>query len=156
MAIKVILNQDVANLGEEGDVKSVANGYGRNYLLPKGIAVPYTKKYINIFEQKKELISKKKEEKKQAALSLKEKIEAIDDFEIKVPAGESGKLFGSVNNAVIADGLAKYSLTVERKKIEIPEHSIKMTGTYSIKIKLYDNQSAALKVTVAGTETESA
>lgn len=64
MAMKVILNQDIPNLGEEGDVKSVASGYGRNYLLPKGLAVPFTKKYINIFEQKKDVITKKKEKAK--------------------------------------------------------------------------------------------
>ena len=154
MAIKVILNQDMPNLGEEGDVCSVANGYGRNYLLPKGLAVPYNKKYINIFEQKKDQIAKRKEGKRQDALSLKEKIEQIEGLEIKVPAGDTGKLFGSVNNAVIADALAKEGITLERKKIEVPESAIKMTGNYNVKVKLYESESAVLKVVVAAAEAK--
>jgi len=154
MAIKVILNQDLPNLGEEGDVCSVANGYGRNYLLPKGLAVPYTTKYINIFEQKKDLIAKKKEEKRQDALSLKEKIEQIEGLEIKMPVGDTGKLFGSVNNAVVADALAKEGITMERKKIEVPENAIKMIGNYNVKVKLYESESANLKLVVAAADAK--
>ena len=154
MAIKVILNQDLPNLGEEGDVCSVANGYGRNYLLPKGLAVPYTTKYINIFEQKKDLIAKKKEEKRQDALSLKEKIEQIEGLEIKMPVGDTGKLFGSVNNAVVADALAKEGITMERKKIEVPENAIKMIGNYNVKVKLYESESATLKLVVAAADAK--
>ncbi len=153
MAMKVILNQDVPNLGEEGDVKSVADGYGRNYLLPKGLAFPYAKKYINIFEQKKDLIAKKKDEKKQQALGLKEKIESLEGLAIKMPAGEGGKLFGSVNNAVVADALAKEGITVEKKKIEVPEHNIKMVGNYTVKVRLYSNQTALLKVAISASES---
>jgi len=158
MTMKVILNQDVTNLGEEGDVKSVADGYGRNFLIPKGMAVPYTKKYINIFTQKKDIIAKKKEDKRQQALGLKERIESIEGLSIVMPAGESGKLFGSVNNSVVADALAKDGITVEKKRIEIPDQSIKMLGNYSIKVKLYGNQTATLKLIVSAaaesTETE--
>ena len=96
MSIKVILNQDVLNLGEEGDVCKVADGYARNYLFPQNLAVPYTKQYIVLFDQKKEQIEKRKAEKHAAALSLKEKIEALGSVEIKMPAGEGDKLFGSV------------------------------------------------------------
>jgi large subunit ribosomal protein L9 len=151
--MKVILNQDVANLGEEGDVKSVADGYGRNYLIPKGMAVPHTKKYINIFAQKKDLLTKKKEEKKQQALGVKERIESLAGLSIAMPAGESGKLFGSVNNSVIADALAKEGITVEKKKIDVPEQNIKMVGNYNIKVKLYANQTAMLKLTVSASES---
>lgn len=156
MAMKVILNKDMPNLGEEGDVCSVANGYGRNYLLPEGLAVPYNKKYINIFEQKKDQIVKRKEEKRQSALGLKEKIEAIEGLEIKVSAGDSGKLFGSVNNAVIADELAKVGISIERKKIEVPESAIKVVGNYNVKIKLYDSEAATLKVVVAAADIKEA
>jgi len=151
--MKVILNQDVVNLGEEGDVKSVADGYGRNFLIPKGLAVPHTKKYINIFSQKKEIIAKKKEEKKQQALGIKERIESLEGLAIVMPAGESGKLFGSVNNSVIADALAKEGITIEKKKIEIPDNSIKMIGNYNIKVKLYANQTAMLKIVVSGADS---
>ena len=150
--MKVILNQDVVNLGEEGDICTVADGYGRNYLIPQKLAVPYTRQYIAIFEQRKEQIEKRKEEKRQAALSLKEKIEALESIEIKMPAGEGDKLFGSVTNAMIADALLAAGIEVERKKIELMGQVIKLLGTYSIKIKLYNNEAASLKVVVAREE----
>ena len=153
MTMKIILNQDVVNLGEEGEVKTVADGYGRNFLIPKGLAVPYTKKYINIFAQKKDLLAKKKEDKKQQALGLKERIESLEGISILMPAGESGKLFGSVNNSVIADALAKEGITIEKKKIEIPDQNIKMIGNYNIKVKLYGNQTALLKIVVSASES---
>ncbi len=152
MSMKVILNQDVVNLGEEGDICTVADGYGRNYLIPQKLAVPYTRQYIAIFEQRKEQIEKRKEEKRQAALSLKEKIEALESIEIKMPAGEGDKLFGSVTNAMIADALLAAGIEVERKKIELMGQVIKLLGTYSIKIKLYNNEAASLKVVVAREE----
>ena len=152
MSMKVILNQDVVNLGEEGDICTVADGYGRNYLIPQKLAVPYTRQYIAIFEQRKEQIEKRKEEKRQAALSLKEKIEALESIEIKMPAGEGDKLFGSVTNAMIADALLAAGIEVERKKIELMGQVIKLLGTYSIKIKLYNNEAASLKVVVSREE----
>ncbi len=152
MSMKVILNQDVVNLGEEGDICTVADGYGRNYLIPQKLAVPYTRQYIAIFEQRKEQIEKRKEEKRQAALSLKEKIEALESIEIKMPAGEGDKLFGSVTNAMIADTLLSAGVEVERKKIELMGQVIKLLGTYNIKVKLYNNEAASLKVVVSREE----
>ena len=154
MSIKVILNQDVLNLGEEGDVCKVADGYARNYLFPQNLAVPYTRQYIVLFDQKKEQIEKRKAEKHAAAISLKEKIEALGSLEIKMPAGEGDKLFGSVNNAMIADQLAASGIEVERKKIELGTSAIKMIGTYPVKVKLYNNETAELKVIVSKEEAK--
>ena len=154
MSIKVILNQDVLNLGEEGDVCKVADGYARNYLIPQNLAVPYTKQYIVLFEQKKEQIEKRKAEKRQAALSLKEKIEALGQIEIRMPAGEGDKLFGSVTGAMIADALIAQGIEVERKKIELGGQVIKMLGTFAVKVKLYNNENADLKVNVLKEEVE--
>lgn len=153
MAMKVILNQDVVNLGEEGDICSVADGYGRNYLLPNKLAVPYTKKYLALLAAKKEQIEKRKEEKRAQARSLKEKIEAMGSLEIKMPAGEGDKLFGSVNNSIVADRLQLEGIPVERKKIELMGHVIKMLGTYNIRIKLYNNESVDLKLIVSKDES---
>lgn len=152
MAMKVILNQDVVNLGEEGDVCTVADGFGRNYLIPQGLAVPYTNKNIILFEQKKEQIAKRKEEKRQQALSLKEKIVALGSIEIKMQAGEGDKLFGAVTNAMIADQLQAAGIEVERKKIDMMGHVIKMLGSYDIRIKLYNNEAADIKVVVSKEE----
>ncbi len=153
--MKVILNQDVYNLGEEGDVCEVANGYARNYLIPQGFAVLYNKQNAAVFESRKAAIEKRKEEKRKASLSLKEKIEA-QEIVLKVPSGEKGKLFGSVTNANIADALKSLGITVERKKIELPEHTLKALGTYTAKIKLYGDETAELKVVVKSDKEEEA
>ena len=92
--MKIILNQDVVNLGEEGDVCVVKDGYARNYLLPTGAAVIYNKANAALFASRAEAIEKRKVAKRAEAASLKEKLDAIT-LEIVVPAGESGKLFGS-------------------------------------------------------------
>jgi large subunit ribosomal protein L9 len=147
MNTKVILIQDVKDLGEEGDVKEVKRGYARNYLIPKKLAVPFTKGNLKLIEARRAIIEQKKEEKRQAALGLKERLESLS-LKIVMPMGENGRLFGSVTNAIIADELQKQGISIEKKKIEIPEHAIKAQGTYKVKVKLYDNQEAVLKVLV--------
>lgn len=149
--MKIILNEDVYNLGEEGDVREVANGYARNFLLPQGLAVSYNRHNLSIFESRKVAIEKRKEEKRKAALSLKEKLENVS-ITVKMPAGETGKLFGSVNNAVIADALEKEGISIERKKIEVASSSIKMIGTYTVMIKLYSGEVANIDVVVASAD----
>ncbi len=152
-SVKIILNEDVYNLGEEGDVCTVAPGYARNYLIPKGYAVAYNRRNVAIFEERKATIEKRKNEKRDAALSDKERIENLRlDFEM--PAGSSGKLFGSVTNQNIAERLMQEGINIERKKIEVPGHTIKMTGEYSVTIKLYADESAELPVVVRAEGSE--
>ena len=149
--MKVILNQDLSNLGEEGEVKVVADGYGRNYLIPKGIAVSYTKANIEIFKQKRNAIDARKESKRKEALSLKEKLNG-QEISFTMPVGDNGKLFGAITNANIVEELAKAGIALERKKIEIPDHTIKVVGNYVVKIKLYAGETADLKVLVSAAE----
>ncbi len=149
--MKIILTKDVLNLGEEGDIKVVADGYARNFLIPNKFAVLCNKANLTVLEQRKRTIEKLKEEKRKVALSLKEKIEA-EELLIKMPVGEKGKLFGSVNNATIVEELTKKGISVERKKVEIPGHNIKVVGTYSVEVKLYGKESAKLKLTIAPIE----
>ncbi|MBN1648097.1 MAG: 50S ribosomal protein L9 [Spirochaetales bacterium] len=151
--MKVILNEDVYNLGEEGDVCNVKRGYARNYLIPKQLAFPYTKQNIAVFNSKKEKIEKKKEEKRQTAKSMKEKIEGLEVV-IKMPAGDTGKLFGAVTSLTVAEELAKTGISIERKKIELPVHSLKMTGNYNCKVRLYENEAAQLKLVIEKSEEE--
>ena len=146
--MKIILNQDVYNLGEEGDVCVVANGYARNFLIPQKLAAIFNKQNSAIFESRKVAIEKRKEEKRLASAGLKEKIESIT-LELKVSSGDTGKLFGSVTNAKIVEELKKSGIIIERKKIELPGHTIKMVGDFVAKIKLYGNESADLKIIVA-------
>lgn len=145
--MKIILNEDVYNLGEEGDVCDVARGYARNYLFPKQLAFPYTKENIANFESRRAAIEKRKEDKRQQALSLKERLEE-KEVVIRMNAGQSGKLFGSVTSAMIADELQKDGIEVEKKKIDFKSHTIKMVGTFPVKVKLYDNNEAELKLKV--------
>ena len=145
--MKIILYQDVEGLGEEGDIKEVADGYARNYLLPKKLAVLYNKANLKILEQRRDAIEKRKEEKRREAMSLKERLES-EEIVFKMPASESGKLFGSVNNAIIAQELQNRGYSIDRKKIEVPEHNLRMVGTYTIRIKLYDNEEANIKVSI--------
>ncbi len=145
--MKIILNQDVHNLGEEGDVVVVKDGYARNYLLPKGHAVLFNKANQAVFASRAATIEKRKEEKRKAAFSLKERLDSMT-LTIAVSAGESGKLFGSVTNSVVQEALAKEGVEIERKRIEVASHAIKMVGTYTVRVRLYEGESAEVKVEV--------
>ena len=149
--MKIILNQDVVNLGEEGDVVVVKDGYARNYLLPTGAAVLYNKTNAAIFASRAAQIEKRKAEKRAQSASMKEKLDATV-LNIVVPAGESGKLFGSVTSVMVQDALAKQGIEVERKKIEVATHAIKMVGTYSIIVHLYENEFSHVKLVVESEE----
>lgn len=148
---KIILSQDVPNLGEEGDICQVKDGFARNYLIPQKIAVPYTAHYMNLFEKKRSSIEKRKEEKRQNAASLKERLEA-EEITFSMPAGDNGKLFGAVTGVTIADALEKKGITVERKRLEVPEHAIKTVGTFTVRVRLYEKEEAKLKVVVQKAE----
>ena len=145
--MKIILNQDVHNLGEEGDIVVVKDGYARNYLLPKGYAVLSNKANQALFASRSAAIEKRKEEKRKAASSLKDRLDEMT-LTLAVSAGESGKLFGSVTNGMIQEALAKEGIEVEKKRIEVATHAIKMVGSYSIKVRLYEGESAQVKIEV--------
>lgn len=149
--MKVILNQDVKYLGEEGDVKVVANGYARNYLFPRGYALPYNDMTVKHFEARKEEIEARKEEKRKNAASLKEKLEAFA-IDLAMPAGPNGKLYGAVTNQTICDVLLKNGFDIERKKIEVPGMTIKSVGKYRVIVHLYEAAQAEVNVTVSSQE----
>jgi large subunit ribosomal protein L9 len=149
--MKVILNQDVPGLGEEGDIKEVASGYARNYLLPQNFALPYTKQNLTQLETRRTAIESRKEEKRREAMSVKERLES-EELTFSMPAGDSGKLFGSVNNAMVVQELEKRGYSIEKKRVEVPEHNIRMIGNYTVKVKLYGNEEARLNVVVEAAE----
>ena len=151
--MKVILNVDVKSLGEEGDVKNVANGYARNFLLPRNLAVPYNEATVLMFEARKAEIEARKEQKRKDSASLKDKLEALN-VEVAMPAGSNGKLYGAVSAHVVAEALAKLGFEIERKRIELPGAAIKSVGTYKITIKLYEAQTAEIHVVVKAQNVE--
>ena len=144
---RIILNQDVYNLGEEGDVCEVAPGYARNYLLPKGFAVSYNTRSLSLLAQKQEMIENRKREKQDAAKGLRERLESLEII-LEMPAGNAGRLFGSVTNATLSDYFSSQGITIERKKIQIPDHSIKMVGVTKVQIRLYGEEVAEVGIEV--------
>lgn len=147
MNMKIILNQDVPNLGEEGDVCVVKDGYARNYLLPTGAAVLYNNENLSVFKSRAAAIEKRKAAKREASASLKEKLDNIT-LKLVVSASESGRLFGSVTSLMIQEELAKLGFEIERKRIEVASHTIKQIGMYSARIHLYENESSVIKLDV--------
>ncbi|MCI7455781.1 MAG: 50S ribosomal protein L9 [Spirochaetales bacterium] len=145
--MKIILNNDVVHLGEEGDVVTVKDGYARNYLLPTGAAVIYNKANAAMFKQRAEQIAKRKAEKRAASASLKERLDNVS-ISLVVTAGESGKLFGSITSQMVQEALLKEGFEIEKKKLDVPTHAIKMTGTYHIVAHLYENDKANITLNV--------
>ncbi|MBC7075669.1 MAG: 50S ribosomal protein L9 [Syntrophomonadaceae bacterium] len=146
--MKVVLTQDVKNLGREGEVKEVADGYARNYLIPKGLALEATPGRLK--EAKESKIRKHNKEKK-ARERAKEIREKLDNkvLRIHAKAGEGGRLFGSVTTREISDILQEeFRVDIDKKKIDIGE-PIKHLGEYNIKIKLYPSVHAEMKVIVS-------
>jgi len=149
MIMKVILNQDVLELGEEGDIKEVADGYARNFLFPKKMAVAHTKQNLALLEHRRGEIETRKETKRQDAKGLKERLEA-EEIKFSVPAGENGKLFGSVSNAMVGSELEKRGYQIDKKRIEVPDHTIRSAGNFKVRIRLYEKEEAIVKVVVEG------
>jgi large subunit ribosomal protein L9 len=151
LGMKVILNKDLAPLGEEGDVKDVAKGYARNFLFPRGIALPYTPQTVKLFEARKDEIEAKKAQKRQDAMGLKERLENVE-ISITRPAGANGKLYGSVTSHTVADELAKLGFQIDRKRIDLASTGIKNVGKYKATIRLYENSQAEIQIQIIGQE----
>src|SRR6218665_109131 len=139
--MEVILKQDIKGLGYKDDKVTVANGYGRNFLLPKGMATLATdsakKMHAEILKQR----AFKEDKLRKEAAANAEKLSAVS-IKVGAKAGENGKIFGSVTTIQIADALQKAGYPVERKNIEIAEDNVKQLGTYTAKVRLYKEVSA--------------
>ena len=144
--MKVILLEDVRGSGKSGDVVNVSDGYARNMLIPRGLAVEATPLNVKQLEKKKEAIAKKFAEDKAAALEMKKKLEEIT-IEVKTKAGKNGKVFGSVTSADIAEALQAQGFDVDKKKIQL-DSPIKATGTTDVNVKLFTEVSGKVKVNV--------
>ena len=145
--MKVILNEDVRYLGEEGDIKDVANGYARNYLFPRSLAVPCNPMTLAYFEGRKAEIEAKKQAKRADAAGLKERLEAAV-VSISMPAGANGKLYGAVTTQTITEALHSLGFEIERKRVELPGLTIKSVGKYTATVRLYENASATVQIVV--------
>ena len=147
--MKVILQEDVLGLGEEGDVCEVAAGYARNFLLRQKAAVPYSTHAVAQLEHHRDAIEKRKADKRASAVSLRDRIEA-ETLTFEMTAGDTGKLFGSITNAAIAAELESRGYEIDRRRIEVPDHSLKTIGEHEVRLRLYESESANLKVIITG------
>jgi len=145
--MQIILREDIPNLGRPGDVVKVRDGYARNFLLPRNLAIEANPKSIRAFEHQKRLALMRREAKKNEALKVKERLEALR-INLTARAGEEGKLFGSVTNIDIERALREQNFEVERRKIMLAE-PIKQLGEYNVPVKVDPEVEAILKITVA-------
>jgi large subunit ribosomal protein L9 len=144
--MKVVLKDDVKNLGKMGQIIDVADGYARNYLVPRGLASEANTKNIKALEHEKRIIEGKAKKVKNSAQELLNKISART-FTIRAKAGDEGKLFGSVTTMDIAELLQKEGIEIDKKKISLDE-PIKRLGSYSVNVKLHPEISTQLNIQV--------
>ena len=145
--MKVILLKDIKGSGSKGDVINVSDGYARNYLFPRGLAIEATKANLNELKTKEKAEEKRKEQAAQEAREIADKLSDIT-LVIKAKSGENGKLFGSVTNKEIAQELKKqHKISIDRKKIVLDE-PIKQLCEMEVDVKLYPEISGKLKIRV--------
>ncbi|MFQ3597232.1 MAG: 50S ribosomal protein L9 [Chloroherpetonaceae bacterium] len=149
--MKIILKKEVDKLGEIGDLLIVKDGYARNYLIPKGFAVRATDGMLKAIEIEKKQKAFKIERERKAARELAESLERLL-LNVKVKAGEEGRLYGTVTTQMVVDGLKSKGFEVDRKQITI-DPPIKQVGKHEIAVKLYSDVVAKLNLEV---EAESA
>jgi large subunit ribosomal protein L9 len=145
--MKVILLDDVTKVGRRGEVRDVSDGYARNFLIPKRLALSATAGNLKNLEHIKKQQEAKADRVKADAESLRARIEALA-YEERRQASEEGKLFGSVTAQDIADFLGTRGINMDRKRITL-EEPIKTLGDYSVSMRLHPDVTAQLKVTVA-------
>lgn len=145
--MKVILKQDVKGLGKKDTMVEVSDGYARNFLLPRNLAVEASASNINIMNTKKEAEKMKKDRELAQAKALADRLKDITVV-IKTRAGDNGKLFGSITSKEIAEKLkSSYNIDIDKRKIQLPE-ALKSLGTTEVDIKLYPEVSAKMKVRI--------
>jgi large subunit ribosomal protein L9 len=149
--MEVILLDNIANLGSLGDKVSVKAGYGRNYLVPQGFALPATRANIEEFEKRRAELEKQAAERLAAAESRKA---AIDGSSVTISrkAGDEGKLFGSVGTADIAEALTAAGTEVDKSEVRLPEGVFRATGVYDIAIHLHADVDATVTINVVAEE----
>jgi large subunit ribosomal protein L9 len=148
--MKVILQENIENLGHIGDVVKVAPGYARNFLIPKGFALLANEKNTKALAHAKRQLEYKKNKMLEGAKGIAARIEALT-LNLIHNAGEEGKLFGSVTNMELAEQLKAQGIEIERKKIVLAE-PIKQLGDYTVAVKIHPEVTANLKVVVSKAE----
>ncbi len=146
--MQVILLEKVRNLGGLGDQVSVRPGYGRNYLVPQGKAVPATKDNVARFETQRAELEQRAAERAQAAQQTVEQLEGLGQVRIGAKTGDEGKLFGSVGPADVAQAITAAGVAVEKGNILMPEGPIRNVGEYTVGVLLHTDVEASVTLLV--------
>ena len=143
--MQIILLQRIVNLGKLGETVDVKPGYGRNFLIPQGKALPATKANIEKFEARRA----EPEEAKEIAVA-QERADALTDVNVimRAKSGDEGKLFGSIGTRDIAEALTNSGLEVDRAEIKLPEGTLRQVGEYNVDIQLHHDVTASILVTI--------
>ncbi len=145
--MKVILLSDIKGVGKKDQVIEASDGYARNFLFPKKLAVEANSTNMNNLKAKQESNQYRKDVEKQEAKKIAEKLKGIM-LKVRVKAGENGKIFGGVTSREIAEGLKKdYNIVIDKKKIMLAD-TVKTLGTITVDIKLYEGVTGKLKVDI--------
>lgn len=145
--MEVILLEKTANLGNLGDKVTIRAGYGRNYLIPQGKAVPATPKKIKEFEERRAELEKQAAEKLAAATARGESLSKLE-VSIAHKAGDEGRLFGSVGTQAIAEAITAAGVKVEKHEVRMPKGVIRNVGEYAIDVNLHTDVIATLNIKV--------
>ncbi|WP_152206103.1 50S ribosomal protein L9 [Marinobacter changyiensis] len=145
--MEVILLEKVANLGTLGDKVKVKAGYGRNYLVPYGIAVPATETNLKAFEERRVELEKAAADKMVSAKARAEALEGTS-YTISSKAGDEGKLFGSIGVRDIADAVSTSGTVVEKSEVRLPEGPLRVVGEYDIELQLHSDVIVEIKLSV--------
>lgn len=153
--MKVVLTQDVPNLGKAGEIKEVSDGYGRNYLLPKGFAALATKGLIKQAQERNEAQKKRDLKARSEAEQLAQRLNG-QTIRFTVRVGELDRLYGSITNGDVAEKIKQqFSIEIDRRRIELGD-PIKRAGVYSVPVRLSSGVEARLNVVVEGEGGEGA
>jgi large subunit ribosomal protein L9 len=144
--MKVLLRQNFESLGEAGKIVNVKDGYARNFLLPRGLALEANERNLKIFEQEKRRLVGLKEKEKKSAEVLKAKLDGVS-VTATLPVGEDDRVFGSVTNQDIADLLAAKGFSLDKRKIVL-EEPVKALGIYEVPVKLHPEIESRIKLWV--------
>ncbi|MCW3488952.1 50S ribosomal protein L9 [Dethiobacter alkaliphilus] len=144
--MQVILLKDVKALGKKGEIKEVAEGYGRNFLLPRGLAVEASGGHLKQHKQQEKVVAGKKAKALTEAQETAAKLNGLK-LEMKAKVGENGRLFGSITSNDVAAALKKQGFSVDKRKVELSD-PVKALGTYSVRVKLHPEVDANLELIV--------
>jgi len=150
--MEVLLKKDVNKIGKKGEIVKVKNGFGRNFLLPKGYGVKASKSNMKIVEEEKIIELKREEKNKKAAEELSEKIKKISVTIVR-HAGEGDKLYGSVTNMDISEALKSENFDLDKKYVLL-EEPIKTLGVYTVQVSLHPEVTSEIKVWVVKEKEE--